>query len=219
MEKLGLPLLVHGEVTDPAIDLFDREAVFIEQVLSPLLKDIPALRVVMEHITTKDAAEFRRWLPPPTSVRRSLRTTCSTTATRSSRAACGPLVLPAGAQARNPPRSTGRAAISGNPKFSSAPIRRRMPGWLGGRLRLRRLLYGECCAGTLCRGLRGSRCARSAGGLRQSFRPRFLPPAAQFRHGHAGEATANVAGGVRLHPGDTPVPLRAGETLAWTFVD
>ncbi len=58
MEKLGLPLLVHGEVTDPAIDLFDREAVFIEQVLAPLLKRHPGLRVVMEHITTKDAAQF-----------------------------------------------------------------------------------------------------------------------------------------------------------------
>ena len=58
MEKLGLPLLVHGEVTDPAIDLFDREAVFIEQVLAPLLKRHPSLRVVMEHITTQDAAQF-----------------------------------------------------------------------------------------------------------------------------------------------------------------
>ena len=58
MAKLALPLLVHGEVTDPAVDLFDREAVFIEQVLSPLLKRHPTLRVVMEHITTKEAAQF-----------------------------------------------------------------------------------------------------------------------------------------------------------------
>lgn len=58
MERLGLPLLVHGEVTDPAIDIFDREAVFIETVLSPLIKRFPALRVVMEHITTRDAAQF-----------------------------------------------------------------------------------------------------------------------------------------------------------------
>ena len=60
MEKAGLPLLVHGEVTDPAIDLFDREAVFIERVLSPLLHEHPGLRVVMEHITTADAADFVR---------------------------------------------------------------------------------------------------------------------------------------------------------------
>ncbi len=58
MEKLGMPLLVHGEVTDPAIDLFDRENVFIETVLQPLLRRRPGLRVVFEHITTKDAAEF-----------------------------------------------------------------------------------------------------------------------------------------------------------------
>ena len=58
MEMLGLPLLVHGEVTDPAVDVFDREAVFIERVLLPLLKDFPALRVVLEHITTRDGIEF-----------------------------------------------------------------------------------------------------------------------------------------------------------------
>ena len=60
MEQAGLPLLVHGEVTDPAIDLFDREAVFIERVLAPLLREHPGLRVVMEHITTADAADFVR---------------------------------------------------------------------------------------------------------------------------------------------------------------
>lgn len=58
MEALGLPLLVHGEVTDPAVDVFDREAVFIDTVLTPLLKDFPGLKVVLEHITTKEGAEF-----------------------------------------------------------------------------------------------------------------------------------------------------------------
>jgi len=58
MELLGLPLLVHGEATDPAVDVFDREAVFIERTLTPLLKDYPALRVVFEHITTREAAQF-----------------------------------------------------------------------------------------------------------------------------------------------------------------
>lgn len=58
MAETGLPLLVHGEVTDPAVDLFDREAVFIETVLKPLLEDMPDLRVVMEHITTAEAARF-----------------------------------------------------------------------------------------------------------------------------------------------------------------
>lgn len=58
MEKLGMPLLIHGEVTDAEIDVFDREKVFIERHLQPLLKDFPGLKVVFEHITTKDAAEF-----------------------------------------------------------------------------------------------------------------------------------------------------------------
>jgi dihydroorotase len=58
MEALGLPLLVHGEVTDPAVDVFDREAVFIETVLVPLLRDFPGLRLVLEHITTKDGVDF-----------------------------------------------------------------------------------------------------------------------------------------------------------------
>jgi len=58
MEKLGVPLLVHGEVTDPAVDIFDREAVFIDSVLLPLLRDFPALKVVLEHVTTRNGIEF-----------------------------------------------------------------------------------------------------------------------------------------------------------------
>jgi dihydroorotase len=58
MEKVGMPLLVHAEVTDSDIDVFDRELVFIERHMIPLLKKYPALKVVFEHITTKDAADF-----------------------------------------------------------------------------------------------------------------------------------------------------------------
>lgn len=58
MQEVGMPLLVHGEVTDHDIDLFDREAVFIERVMRPLRKDMPALNIVFEHITTKDAAQY-----------------------------------------------------------------------------------------------------------------------------------------------------------------
>ena len=58
MQAIGMPLLVHGEVTDPEIDIFDREAVFIERVLIPLIRDLPALKIVFEHITTADAADF-----------------------------------------------------------------------------------------------------------------------------------------------------------------
>src|SRR5438105_1789404 len=58
MQREGLLLLVHGEVTSPEVDVFDREAVFIEQQLIPLRRDFPQLRVVMEHITTKEAAQY-----------------------------------------------------------------------------------------------------------------------------------------------------------------
>lgn len=58
MHECHMPLLVHGEVTDPAVDVFDREAVFIERVLQPLLHDLPGLQVVFEHITTREAVQF-----------------------------------------------------------------------------------------------------------------------------------------------------------------
>jgi dihydroorotase len=58
LEHTGLPLLIHGEVTDPAVDVFDREAVFIERHLQPLLQRHPGLKVVLEHITTAEAAAF-----------------------------------------------------------------------------------------------------------------------------------------------------------------
>ncbi len=58
MQRVGLPLLVHGEVTDPDVDVFDREAVFIERVLAPLVRDFPELKVVLEHATTSAAVEF-----------------------------------------------------------------------------------------------------------------------------------------------------------------
>ncbi len=58
MQEIGMPLLVHGEVTDPDVDVFDREAVFIERVMAPMLTDFPELKVVFEHVTTEDAVAF-----------------------------------------------------------------------------------------------------------------------------------------------------------------
>jgi len=60
MAEIGMVLCVHGEVTDPDVDVFDREAVFIERILSRLVEDFPALKIVLEHITTADAVEFLR---------------------------------------------------------------------------------------------------------------------------------------------------------------
>jgi dihydroorotase len=58
MQRVDMPLLIHGEVTSPDVDVFDREAVFIETVLQPLRQDFPELRIVLEHITTRDAVDF-----------------------------------------------------------------------------------------------------------------------------------------------------------------
>ena len=58
MAQLGMPLLIHGEVTDPDVDVFDREAVFVDRVLDPLRRRLPELRIVLEHITTEEAAAY-----------------------------------------------------------------------------------------------------------------------------------------------------------------
>ena len=60
MARIGMPLLIHGEVTDSHVDIFDREAVFIERTLSTLVRDLPELKIVFEHITTKQAAHYVR---------------------------------------------------------------------------------------------------------------------------------------------------------------
>ncbi|WP_311267900.1 dihydroorotase [Sphingobium sp. WCS2017Hpa-17] len=58
MQQIGMPLLIHGEVTDRDVDIFDREAVFIDRILTPLVRDYPALKIVLEHITTAEAVDF-----------------------------------------------------------------------------------------------------------------------------------------------------------------
>jgi len=220
MEKLGLPLLVHGEVTDPAIDLFDREAVFIEQVLSPLLKRYPALRVVMEHITTKDAAEF------VAAAAANVGATITAHHLLYNRNAIFQggvrphwYCLPVLKREIHREALVG-AAISGNPKFflgtDSAPHARLAKeaacGCAGCYTANAALeLYAEAfeAAGALGR-LEGFashfgpdfyRLPRNSGTVTLEKRPQTLPAAYDYI------------------PGDTLVPLRAGETLAWTFVD
>ena len=63
MQAQGLPLLVHGEVTDPEVDVFDREAIFIDRVLAPVAREFPELKIVLEHITTREAADYVREAP------------------------------------------------------------------------------------------------------------------------------------------------------------
>ena len=64
MVEHGMPLLVHGEVTDPAVDVFDRERVFIERILTPLAARLPALKIVLEHVTTSEGVQFVRESSP-----------------------------------------------------------------------------------------------------------------------------------------------------------
>jgi dihydroorotase len=64
LEKIGMPLLIHGEEVDPSVDVFDREAVFIERRLQPLIKDLPGLKVVLEHLSSKIAVDFVRSAAP-----------------------------------------------------------------------------------------------------------------------------------------------------------
>ena len=220
IEKLGLPLLVHGEVTDPATDLFDREAVFIEQVLSPLLKRHPGLRVVMEHITTRDAALFVA------------EAGCNVAATITAHHLlynrnaifqggvrphwyCLPVL-----KRELHREALVRAATSGNPKFflgtDSAPHARGAKEAACGcagcyTANAAMELYAEAfdSAGALDR-LEGFasffgpdyyRLPRNVGTITLEKHPQMLPDAYDYLIG------------------DTLVPLRAGETLAWTFVE
>lgn len=64
MQEIGMPLLLHGEVTDPDVDIFDREKVFIERTLTPLTRSFPGLRIVLEHLSTREAADFVRSAQP-----------------------------------------------------------------------------------------------------------------------------------------------------------
>ena len=119
MQEIGMPLLVHGEVTDSSIDLFDREKVFIDRVMTPLRRDFPALKVVFEHITTKDAADYVREAERPgRSARRSPRIICCTTATRSFCGGIRPHYYCLPVLKRETHRvALVEAATSGNPRF------------------------------------------------------------------------------------------------------
>ncbi len=220
MEKLGLPLLVHGEVTDPAVDLFDREAAFIEQVLSPLLKRHPGLRTVMEHITTKDAADF------VAAAGANVAATITAHHLLYNRNAifqggvrphwyCLPVL-----KREIHRQALVAAAVSGNPKFflgtDSAPHARGAKeaacGCAGCYTAYAAMeLYAEAfeAAGALDR-LEGFashfgpdfyRLPRNGGTITLEKRPQPVPEAYPYV------------------PGETLVPLRAGETLAWSLLD
>ena len=128
MQTIGMPLLVHGEVVSPDIDIFDREAVFLDQVLGPTLKNFPALKVVLEHITTEDSVQFVEAAGPligATITAHHLRIDRNSMFEGGIRphAYCLPV-----AKRRKHRQALRKAAISGNPKFflgtDSAPHER-----------------------------------------------------------------------------------------------
>ena len=161
MEEIGMVLCVHGEVTDPEVDVFDREAVFIDRVLEPVTRDFPALKIVFEHITTADAV----------AVRREQRADVAATVTpqhliinRNALFAGGlrphAYCLPVAKREKHR-LAVRKAATSGSPKFflgtDSAPHPR---GAKEIGLRLRRHLQRPVRARKLCRRIRRGRRAR-----------------------------------------------------------
>ena len=220
MAKLEMPLLVHGEVTDPDVDLFDREAVFIERVLSPLLQRHPGLRVVMEHITTRDAAQF------VTEAGGNVAATITAHHLLYNRNAifqggvrphwyCLPVL-----KREIHREALVRAATSGSTKFflgtDSAPHARFAKEAACGcagcyTANAAMELYAEAfeAAGALDRleafashfGADFYRLPRNTGTITLEKAPQKVPASYDYI------------------PGDTLVPLRAGETLAWRFVD
>ncbi|HEY9102011.1 dihydroorotase [Chitinimonas sp.] len=220
MAELGVPLLVHGEVTDQSVDVFDREAVFIERVMKPLLEKLPNLKVVFEHITTRQAAHFV-WSAPA-----NVGATITAHHLLMNRNAlfqggirphhyCLPVLK----------RETHRealveVAISGSPKFflgtDSAPHGKSTKEAACG------------CAGmyTANNGIElYAEAFEAAGALDrlEGFASRFGP---LFYGLPANEGTITLIKQATPVPaelpylaGDTLVPLRAGETVAWRLAD
>jgi dihydroorotase len=218
MENQGLPLLVHGEVTDPEVDVFDRERVFVERVLSPLIARHPGLKVVLEHVTTLEAAEFVTNAPP--------RVAATLTAhhlllSRNALFAGGVrphhFCLPV--LKREPHRrALLRAATSGNPRFflgtDSAPHARHTKEAACG------------CAGiyTAHAGIELYAEAFAAAGALERLEGFASRHGAQFYGLPVNEGTITLAEEPWPVPGDLPfgadrlVPLRAGEVVKWKLV-
>ena len=216
MEKLGVPLLVHGEVTDPAVDVFDREAVFIDTVLAPLLRDFPALKVVLEHITTQDGVDFVR--DAATQVAATI-TAHHLLLNRNALFAGGirphHYCLPV-LKRETHRRALLNAAISGNPKFflgtDSAPHGQRTKesacGCAGCYTAHAGIeLYAEAfdAAGALDR----------LEGFASFFGADFYGLPRNTDRITLRRVTVAVPDTLDYLPGDMLVPFRAGETLAW----
>ena len=215
MQRDGLLLLVHGEVTSPEIDLFDREAVFIDTAADPAAPRFPGTedRVRAHHDKGGGAVRARRRpihrrhhhrAPPAVQPQRDFH-----------RRHPAALLLPAGAQARDPPAGAGRRGHRRQPALLPRHRQRAAPGPPEGtRHRLRRLLHRPCGDGAVRRGLRRRRCAGQARRFCQFQRRRLLRPAAQQP---AASRCARQAGRrPRVTPSARPNSSRcvSGEALA-----
>ncbi len=178
MQQAGLPLLVHGEVTHGDVDVFDRERVFLDEVMQPLRRDFPALKVVFEHITTKDAAEYVRDASGPIGAtitahhllynRNALFMTADGRTGVRPHYYCLPVLK----------REVHRQALAGggDQRQSALLPRHRLgaasEGRQGKRVRLRWVLHGRVRARAVRGGFRGGGRARSLRGLRRVPRAR-----------------------------------------------
>jgi dihydroorotase len=183
MQEVDMPLLVHGEVTDQDIDLFDREAVFIERVMRPLRRDFPELNIVFEHITTRDAAQYVAEAEGPIAA---TITAHHLLYNRNEifKGGINPHYYCLPVLKREEHRlALVTAATSGDERFflgtDSAPHARARQGK---RLRLRRLLHGPARDGAVRHRFRTGRCAGQAGSLRQPEWPGLLRPAGERGH-------------------------------------
>jgi dihydroorotase len=218
MERIGMPLLVHGEVTDPEVDVFDREAVFLERVLSPLLREHEGLKVVLEHVTTAAGVAFveggrERVAGTITVQHLMLNRNAMLVGGIRPHLYCLPIL-----KTEADRRALRRAATSGSPRFFLGTGQRAARGLgQGVRLRLRRLLHRPGGARALRPGVRGGGCARPARGLRQPERPAVLRPSTERGTGDAGAralARAGRGAGGRRGPGGAAVHGGRGGRLA-----
>ena len=220
MEKAGMPLLVHGEVTDADVDIFDREAVFLDKVLAPLLRRHQGLKVVLEHITTKEGVAFveangarmggtitphHLELQPQRHLQGRHPSASLLPADRQERGA------PAGAAPRG---DLGQRAVL--PRHRHRAAHRRHQGM---RLRLRRHLQRAGGHAGLHPGLRRGGRARPAGSLRLAERPALLRPAAQRGADHACErGTLDAPERIDVPGGDKSVVVFRPDTpVEWSF--
>jgi dihydroorotase len=222
MQTVGMPLLVHGEVTSAEIDIFDREAVFIDQVLEPLRKDFPELKIVFEHITTKQAAHYVR--DAQTAAKNSLAATITPQHLLMNRNA----IFTGGIRPHNYclpvlKREEHRvalleAATSGSPRFflgtDSAPhakgAKEAACGCAGCYSAFNALgLYAEAfeSAGKLDK----------LEGFASFFGPDFYSLPRNTKKITLVKQAQSIPAELPLGD-DTIVPLRAGETIAWTLV-